>query len=45
MLTNELSDGDVIEEYVSTGPKSYAYRTRDGDVVCKVKASSLCVYV
>lgn len=41
-LTDELcedcEDGSVwISEFVSTGPKSYSYRTSAGAVVCKVK--------
>lgn len=35
-LTDEL-DGDYIVEFVSTGPKSYAYRTLKGYEVVKVK--------
>ena len=41
-LTNELKkSGDHIVEYVSGGPKNYAYRTFLGEQVCKVKGFSL----
>lgn len=40
-LTNELSEGDWITEFVCNGPKNYAYRTRGGQSVCKVKGFSL----
>lgn len=40
-LTNELDDGEVITEYVSAGPKSYAYLTSKGKTVCKVKGFCL----
>ncbi|XP_061170447.1 uncharacterized protein LOC133179772 [Saccostrea echinata] len=34
-LTNELEEGDYIEEFVSGGPKNYAYRTHRGvEKVC-----------
>ena len=39
-LTDELK-GDYIVEFVSTGPKSYAYVTSKGKTVCKVKGFSL----
>ena len=38
--TDELN-GDYIEEFISTGPKSYAYRTSKGKIVCKVKGFTL----
>ena len=40
-LTNELDSGDYIEEFVTTGPKSYAYRTKMGKTVCKCKGIRL----
>jgi hypothetical protein len=39
-LTDEL-EGDYITEFVSTGPKSYAYTTSKGSEVCKVKGFTL----
>lgn len=39
--TNELEPGDYIVEFMSTGPKSYAYRTANGDEVMKIKGISL----
>jgi len=42
-LTNELSDGEYIEEFVSTGPKSYAYVTNKGKRVTKIKGFTLNV--
>lgn len=41
-MSNQLDDaGDYIEEFCSTGPKSYAYRTHLGKSVCKVKGIHL----
>ena len=50
-LTNELDcrevgckgchDGHWISEFVSCGPKNYAYRLNTGQVVCKVRGFSL----
>lgn len=40
-LTDELDAGDWITEFVSTGPKSYAYNTHKGKQVCKVKGFTL----
>jgi hypothetical protein len=40
-LTDELKRNEHIEEYVSTGPKSYAYRTNTGKRVCKIKGFTL----
>ena len=52
-LTNELTCKDVqckveacpndhyIVEFVSAGPKNYAFRTDTGNVVCKVRGFSL----
>jgi hypothetical protein len=34
-------EGDPIVSFVSTGPKSYAYRTRSGKTCIKVKGFSL----
>ena len=39
-MTDELS-GAFIVEYVSNGPKNYAYRTSDGKQVVKVKGFTL----
>ena len=39
-MTNELT-GSHITEYVSNGPKNYAYRTADGKQVVKVKGFTL----
>lgn len=39
-LTDEL-DGDVITEFVSTGPKSYAYKTKKGKYTTKIKGFTL----
>jgi hypothetical protein len=40
-LTNELDEEDRIVEFVSTGPKSYGYRTMAGEVCCKIKGFTL----
>ncbi|XP_048583931.1 uncharacterized protein LOC116613862 [Nematostella vectensis] len=40
-LTSELEEGDYIDHFASTGPKSYGYTTRRGDSVCKVKGLHL----
>jgi len=42
-LTNEIdsSDGNFIEEFVSAGPKNYAYRTDKGVTKCTVKGFAL----
>ncbi|CAM9812336.1 unnamed protein product, partial [Heterosigma akashiwo] len=38
----ELKEGDWITEFVSSGPKSYAYKTKSGkDDCCKVKGFQL----
>ena len=39
-LTNELDNNDYIEEFVSAGPKNYAYRTKCGKFSCTVKGIS-----
>ena len=39
-LTNELKAGEHIVEFVSGGPKNYAYRTNNGKEVCKVRGFS-----
>lgn len=36
-------DGDVITEFVSGGAKNYAYQTRGGNSVCKVRGFTLNV--
>ena len=40
-LTSELAKGEHIIEFVSTGPKSYAYKTSEGTMECKVKGCTL----
>ena len=40
-MTDELSAGDLIVDYVSGGPKNYGYRTAKGKVVVKVKGFTL----
>ena len=40
-LTSELDEGDHIVEFASTGPKSYAFRTKKGRNICKVKGCTL----
>lgn len=40
-LTNELDEDEWITEWVSTGPKAYAYTTNKGKCVSKVKGLSL----
>lgn len=40
-LTNELDDGEVIEQFVSGGPKVYAYVTNKGKSVIKIKGFQL----
>ena len=39
-LTDEL-EGDHITKWCGTGPKSYAYETNKGKIVCKVKGFTL----
>ena len=36
-LTNELNEGDWITDFVSAGPKNYAFRTHQGKEVCKIR--------
>jgi len=43
-LTNELEEGRHITEFVSTGPKSYAYRDNKGAQVIKFKGISKTLY-
>ena len=40
-LTGELQPGQFIREFVSLGPKSYAYQTNDLKTVTKVKGFTL----
>lgn len=40
-LTDELQDGDYIIDFVSGGPKQYAYKTYKGAEVCKIRGFSL----
>ena len=40
-LTNELDNDDFIVEFISAGPKNYAYRTNSGKETCKVRGFSL----
>jgi hypothetical protein len=41
-LTNELDDGEVIVEFVSGGPKVYAYRTNKNKCVVKIRGFQIC---
>ena len=41
-MTDELN-GDIIKEFVSGGAKNYAYQTRGGNSVCKVRGFTLNV--
>ena len=36
-FTSELDHDDTIEEFVSGGPKNYGYKTKNGQVECKVR--------
>ena len=36
-LTDELDEGDYITQFVSAGPKNYAYTTSKGKAMCTVK--------
>ena len=40
-FTSELEDDDYIEEFVSGGPKNYGYKTKNGQVECKVRGFRL----
>ncbi|KAG8173060.1 hypothetical protein JTE90_016152 [Oedothorax gibbosus] len=40
-FTNELEDDDFITTFVSGGPKNYAYETRKGKSVCKIRGFTL----
>ena len=40
-LTDELKPGQFIREFVSLGPKTYAYQTNDGKTCVKVKGFTL----
>lgn len=41
-LTNELaSPDDYIIEFVSGGPKNYAFRTIQGEQICRIRGFSL----
>ena len=40
-LTNELETGEHIIEFVSGGPKNYAYKTNKGNETCKVRGFTL----
>lgn len=40
-LTSELDEGDHIVQFVSSGPKSYAYKTALGKECCKLKGFTL----
>ncbi|XP_069109808.1 uncharacterized protein [Argopecten irradians] len=40
-LTSELDEDDYIEEFVSGGPKQYAYKTVKGKRECKIRGFSL----
>ena len=40
-LTDELDHGDHIVDFVSGGPKNYAYTTTKGKQTCKIRGFSL----
>ena len=40
-FTSELKPGEFITEFVSAGPKNYAYLTSNGTEVCKVRGFTL----
>ena len=40
-LTNELDDEDYITTFVPVGPKNYAYQTKNGKTICKVRGFTL----
>lgn len=40
-FTNELDEGYHITEFVATGPKNYAYITKQGKQCCKVRGFTL----
>ena len=40
-LTDELESGEHIVEFVSGGPKNYAYKTNNNKETCKVRGFSL----
>ena len=40
-LTDEIDSGRQITHFVSTGPKSYAYRLDDESEICKIRGFSL----
>ncbi len=42
-FTSELEDDDHIVEFAAAGPKNYAYKTKNGKIVCKVRGFSLNV--
>ena len=41
-MTNELQPGEFIEEFVSGGPKNYAYRVVGGNGTTKTHKKSVC---
>ena len=40
-LTNELKEGQFITQFVSLGPKTYAWEANDGDTCVKLKGFTL----
>jgi hypothetical protein len=40
-MTNELRSDEYIEEFLSGGPKNYAYKTSKNKAVCKVRGITL----
>lgn len=40
-FSSELASDDFITDFVATAPKSYAYKTKNGDDCCKVKGFKL----
>jgi hypothetical protein len=41
-LTSELGDGECITEFVSGGPKVYAYKTNKNNCVVKIRGFQIC---
>lgn len=40
-FTSELEEGDFIKEFISGGPKNYAYVTNNGKQICKIRGFTL----
>ena len=41
-LTSELGDGEYITEFVSGGPKVYAYKTNKNNCIVKIRGFQIC---